>query len=319
MFELFVGDVYQSLAVEATKHNKDAVLVTSSNVDSFLKSPTGTAYSSIGDINDLNVFLELCSKADKIYYRPPNNWSDISSNNQSKKFTEIILAGLSQYIPVDGLQTILDQTQCFDHDFLKDHRKTNSTQLWFAGCSITNGVGVSENQAFKEIISQELKLEYSDISLSGSSILWQSDQICRSDIQSNDIVLWGLTSQHRLPVFDQTVVHLHSRLYELTPEIKSKFPIDLLDDPTLIYHNILAVRRVYNFCKKVRAQLVILGLMHDFDNMYLHYNVPAFKQLMFWPKQYPDVGTDGEHPGPLSHVMIAKEFLKYIDCSEFIC
>ena len=120
MFELFIGDVSQLLADEATKHDKDAVLITLSNVDNFLKTPTGTAYSSIGDIENLDIFLQLCSKADKIYYRPPKSWSTIDSSNKEKQFTEIIIAGLSQYIPVDGVQKIIDQTQYFHDNFLKD-------------------------------------------------------------------------------------------------------------------------------------------------------------------------------------------------------
>ena len=324
MFELFVGDVHQSLADEATKYNDNAVLITSLNVDDFLKTPTGTAYTSLGDVVDLNVFLQLCSKADKIYYRPPKKWSDFNSDNKSKEFTEILLAGLSQHIPVDGLQKILDQKQYFNDDFLKDHRKTDQPQLWFAGCSITYGIGVSEDQTFKEIISQKLKLEYSDLSRPGSSIRWQSDQICRSNLKHNDIVLWGLTSQHRLPVFDQKVVHLISRLYEVEPEMKSKFPIDLLDNTTLMYHNILAVKRAHHFCQAIGAQLVILGLCYDFDNIYLHYGVPTFRQLMFWPKEYQDLGTDDEHPGTQSHQMFAEEFLNfynqlYLDHASVIC
>ena len=309
MFELFIGDVSQLLADEATKHDKDAVLITLSNVDNFLKTPTGTAYSSIGDIENLDIFLQLCSKADKIYYRPPKSWSTIDSSNKEKQFTEIIIAGLSQYIPVDGVQKIIDQTQYFHDNFLKDTRKTDSSQLWFPGCSITYGSGVSKNQAFKEIIAQELNLEYSDLSQPGSSIIWQSDQICRADIRRDDIVLWGLTSHHRLPVFTQTVIHFIS--HNSNAKLKFQFPIELLDSTTLMYHNILAVRRAYNFCKKIGARLVILGLIPDYDNIYLHYNVPTFRQLIFVQDQYIDLGTDNIHPGPQTHQMFAKEFLKF--------
>jgi hypothetical protein len=308
MFELFIGDIDQSLANEATSHNKDAVLITSSTVDDFLKTPTGTAYSSLGDIDNLDIFLQLCSQADKIYYRPPIKWSDSSSGNKSKELTELILAGMSTSIPVDGIDEITDQKKYFNEDFLQDHRKTHLPQLWITGCSITNGTGVSENQTFKEIIAQELKLEYSDLSRPGSSIIWQSDQIIRSDLKCNDIVLWGLTSPNRLPVFDQDIIHLSISQYRKSA--LKKFPIELLDNTTLMYHNILAVKRVYNFCQKIGAQLVILGLMYDFDNTYLHYDIPAFKQLMFWPKKYPDLGTDNEHPGPQSHQMFAREFLE---------
>lgn len=341
MFELFIGDIYQSLADEATAYNADAVLITSLNVDSFLKTPPKTAYSSIGDIVDSDVFFQLCSRANKIYYRPPIKWSDEHAGNKSKKITETILAGLSQHIPIDGIQKIIDQKSVFNNDFLEDHRKTNLPQLWFTGCSITYGIGVSKDQTFREIIAQELKLEHSNLSHPGSSIIWQSDQICRADIKHNDIVFWGLTSQHRLPVFDPEVhaelaltkpvslalleweqsqadrniepaiIHLISGIYKRKPDLKSKFPIDLIDNTTLTYHNILAVRRAYNFCKKIGAQLVILGLMRDVDKIYLYYDVPVFKESISCTKKHLDLGTDALHPGPQTHQMFANEFLEF--------
>jgi hypothetical protein len=330
MFELFVGDLHQSLPKAVKKYDRNTLLLKGWNVDAFLKvpTPTGTAYASIEDIR-ADRFLTVCNKADKIYYRPSEAWLDLNSDNNSKKITEAILAGLSQYIPVDGIQKIIDQKPYFNDDFLKSHRKTDLPQLWFSGCSITYGRGVFKDQTFKEIIAQKLRLQYTDLSHPGSSIIWQSDQICRSDIKTNDIVFWGLTTQHRLPVFDpayerqnigfaqgindveSAVIHIYSRIYEREPKLKFKFPNDLIDSTTLIYHNILAVRRAYNFCQKIGAQLVILGLMYDVDNIYLHYNVPAFRQSMIWPKKYPDVGTDATHPGPKSHQMFATEFLDF--------
>ena len=338
MFELFIGDVDQSLADQATAHSKAAVLITSANVNDFLDAPIGTAYSSLGDIVDPNLFFRLCSKADKIYYRPPIKWSDHSAGNDSKRLTEALLAGLSQYISVDGIEKISDQKIYFNYDFLRDKRKTHLPQGWFVGCSITYGVGVDQDQTFRHIIAKKIPLEFTNLSRPGSSIIWQSDQICRSDVRPQDIVFWGLTNQNRLPVFNyelhasqktvyrwQTmestnsdttrqqeppVIHLNTGIFRKEPQLITKFPIDLIDNDTLTYHNILAVRRAYNFCQKVGAKLVILGLMHDNDSVYLHYDVPVFRQMIFWPKKYPDLGTDNEHPGSQSHQMFAREFLE---------
>jgi len=330
MFELFVGDLHQSLSKAVKKYDRSTLLLKGWNVDAFLKAPTptGTAYVSMQDIG-IDRFWKVCNKADKIYYRPSKAWLDSNYNSVGKKQTEAILAGLSQHIPVDGIEQILGQKSYFSDDFLKSHRRTDLAQLWFCGCSITYGRGVFKDQTFKEIIAQKLRLQYTDLSHPGSSITWQSDQICRSDLKTNDIVFWGLTSQHRLAVFDpayvrqnigfaqgaddveSAVIHLYSRIYEREPKLKSKFPNDLLDNLTLTYHNILAVRRAYNFCQKIGAQLVILGLMYDVDNIYLNYNVPAFRQSMVWPKEYPDLGTDETHPGPKSHQMFANEFLDF--------
>jgi hypothetical protein len=330
MFELFVGNLRHSLPKAVKKYDKNTYLIRGWNVDAFLKAPTptGTGYVSMEDIQAVR-FLKVCNRANKIYYRPPEEWLDPNSNSVGKKQTEAILAGLSQHISVDGIEKIIGQKSHFSDDFLKSHRRTDLSQLWFCGCSITYGRGVFKDQTFKEIIAQKLRLKYTDLSHPGSSIIWQSDQICRSDLKPNDVVFWGLTSQHRLPVFDPTyerqnigfaqgaddvesaVIHLYSRIYEREPKLKSRFSNDLLDNTTLIYHNILAVKRAYNFCQKVGAKLVILGLMYDVDNIYLNYNVPAFRQSMVWPKEYPDIGTDETHPGPKSHQMFATEFLDF--------
>jgi hypothetical protein len=309
MLELFVGDIYETLAIEAQAYNANAFLITPLNLDSFLNDSGGVGYTSLADIGDHELFFQLCNKIDKLYYRPPTKWS----HPDQQYYTEHVLAWISQFKNIDGSEYLLKTNQQFSQDFLQDTRKTNQCQLWAVGCSITFGVGVDTEQTYREIISQELNLEHSNLSCPGSSIVWQSDQICRADLRPNDIVIWGLTSQHRIPVFhNNTIIHLNSQLYKKYPELISKFPIDLLDNNTLSYHNVLAVRRAYHFCQKVGAKLVILALVPDFNNLYLHYNVPVFRHLMpVHHLEYIDLGRDNIHPGPKQHKIFAKEFLAF--------
>ena len=202
--------------------------------------------------------------------------------------------------------------QKFDSDFLQDKRKTDQSQLWIVGCSIAHGVSVQPEQSYKEIVSHKLNLTYSDLSCPGSSITWQSDQICRSDIRSSDVIFWGLTTQDRIPVFYlDKVMHLNNHTYVIYPKLNSKFPLELLDNDTLTYHNILAVRRAYNFCQKINAKLVILGLMHDPNNVFVHYDVPVFQQIgRPQPDSFVDFGADKMHPGPEQHKIYANKFLE---------
>jgi hypothetical protein len=309
MFDLFVGDVYKSLAIESKKHDPDSILVSKSNLTEFLTTPKGTVYSSLADIGDYSTFRDLCASAKNIYYRPPAVWS----HNNQKIQTEEILIWLSQYKFVDGIDQLFNKSHLLNTDLLHSSRISSQKQLWITGCSVTNGTGVNLNESFKELVSTKLKLHYTDLSCYGSSIMWQSDQICRSDIQSEDLVFWGLTGQHRIPVFENNVVHLYGLIYEKNPEYKLKFPIDLLDNESLLYHNVLAVRRSYNFCKKIGAKLVILGLMPDPKNAWQYYNVPVFRQLtpLHYPECYVDLGFDNAHPGPKQHKIFAEEFLKF--------
>jgi hypothetical protein len=307
MLELFVGDIYEDLAQQATAHNANALLITSDNYKDFLHKSSAVGYTSLADIGDHEQFFQLCHAVDQIYYCPPTAWS----HPDQQTYTEHVLAWVSQYRHIHGYDHLLAKNQALSQDFVQDTRKTDQPQLWIAGCSITYGVGVELDQTYRHIVSQQLGLEHSNLSWPSSSIIWQSDQICGADIRPNDVVFWGLTSTHRIPVWHKDkVMHLNSRQYEKYPELIKKFPIDLLDNPTLSYHNVLAVRRAYNFCKKAGAKLVALILLPDFENLFLHYNVPVLKYLRPTHHEFVDLGTDNIHPGPEQHKIFAKEFLK---------
>jgi hypothetical protein len=308
MFSLFIGDVYETLANQAKSFDSDAVFISKDNIEEFICSPAGVAYTSLADVNDHELFFQLCNLANAIYYRPPSKWSSA----EHKYYTEHTLAYVSQYRTIDGFDHLLEKNKKFNVDFLQDTRKTEQSQLWAVGCSITFGVGVGINEKYSKILSNKLDLEESNLSCPGSSIIWQSDQICRSDIRANDIVVWGLTANNRIPVmYDDKVFHLNTLRYTQHPELKTKFPIDILDNDTLCYHNILAVRRAFNFCQKAKAKLVILGLILDWDSLYLCYQVPVFRCITPIHRKYIDLGWDQQHPGPEQHKIFAKEFLTF--------
>ena len=187
-------------------------------------------------------------------------------------------------------------------------------QIWAVGCSITHGVGVATEQTWKHLVSNTLALPYTDLSASGSSVLWQSDQICQSQIQSGDLVLWAITVPPRLPVIrDQDLFHLTPGEYHHDPQINQEFPIDLLTHPTLVYHNIQAVRRAENICKLVGARLIVQSVLYDFDNARDLYGVRDYCASCSSPDQWQDLGTDSMHPGPKQHGIFAKTFLTLID------
>lgn len=309
MFNLFIGDVGEYLSHAAQNYDAASVLIDSTNFNSFLKKPNATGYTSVGDIENLTNFLNLCLAADSIFFVPPDHWSKI----ESRQWTESILLFVSQYTIVHNLNLIKNKHKFLSSivDHLADSRKTDSSQLWAVGCSITHGVGVSEEESWKYHAAQSLKLEYSSLSCSSSSIVWQANQICQSDIRTGDIVFWGLTSHQRIDVItnNQSLLHLQQSRYTETPNLITQFPPDILTSTSLIYHNIVAIKSAYNFCKKIGAKLVILGLMYDWDSVYNLYNIPVFRQYLVWPNEYVDLGTDNQHPGPLQHKLFAKEFV----------
>lgn len=197
----------------------------------------------------------------------------------------------------------------FSNSVLVDHRKSESPQIWAVGCSITVGLGVLPDQSWKHIVQRHLNLPMSSLCQVGSSIIWQSDQIIQSDIRANDIVFWGLTGQHRLPVIvNNKVFHYTPGSYMFYPNEVKELDPRILSTPTLAWHNIMAVRRASNFCSKVGAKLIILGVLNDHDNVNVHYNVPNFEQVI--KDDLIDYGSDQRHPGPLQHKKYAEIFLE---------
>jgi len=319
MFELFVGDIGEYLADIAKQYDPKASLLivdtdTAANVPTF-----GTFYTSIGDVGHANLKI-LAQHANKIHYHPPVTWSDEKNGKSFQKFyTEEILSLVDPKKVLTNLELIAQEFDYFDQDFCQATRTSDDPHLWISGCSITAGVGVVHEDTWKHIVSTKLKLPMVDLSKGSTSILWSADQICLADIKKNDVVFWGLTSHGRLPViFEHSSGKL--RLEHLTvghylkgsnTAISKYIPIEFIDSATLAYHNIMAIRRVYNFCKKVGAKLVILGLLPDKKFLYKFYHVPVFKQYMTNSEYFKDIGFDRQkHPGPLSHQDYAKHFLE---------
>jgi len=318
VFELFVGDVGEYLANIAKQHNPNAMLLVA-DAPNTIDIPThGVFYTSIGDVGHQNL-KTLVDYASDVHYYPPTTWSDeIARSSLQKYYTEEILSLVTPDKVVTNLELVAQEFNYFDQDFCQDYRKSNEPQLWISGCSITAGVGVNHNDTWKYIVANELNLPMIDLSQPGSSIMWSADQICLADIVKDDVVFWGLTTHERLSIVIERklhklkLLHINAGSYHLYKNmIKDVMPLEILDSATLAYHNIMAIRRVYNFCKKIGAKLVILGLLPTDKFLYKFYHVPVFKQYMTTSESFKDIGFDKDgHPGPLSHQEYAKNFLE---------
>lgn len=322
MFNLFIGDISEYLGVHAQNIDSSAQLITQENFKSFLKTPVSSGYASLGDFDNFKDFLYLCSCAKSITYCPPDCWSDIkysSNNNPSEwglqQWTEYAIGHVSRRIDVTGLP-IPDKYQFLQDSLLLDHRRSNSRQIWTAGCSVTNGVGIEKHQTFGYLIHQQTGLPLSDLSISGASIPFSADQILRSNLKPDDIVLWGITTWNRYSYAINNTVH---RIYASTDTGKVsgnldqqfKF-IDELDSVNTIYHDVIAIRQVHNVCELMGVKLIMLGVILDFDNYNRLIDFKNFKQSIAWTgQQYVDLGTDNLHPGPKQHQIFATEFLEF--------
>lgn len=316
---LFVGDCTEELADAAKKFDNSAHLIDFSNFDSYLESSDDniTAYTSAADLpkisKDRAVFYEILKKADKIYYRPPQRWSDHDpefSPISQQRLTEFFLHLTNQEKHnVDGLN--LTPYACTPYLSLQDTRINNESQLWIAGCSFTAGIGVNENERYAVKVAQLFGGKFSDLSKSASSMEYSADQILRSDIRKNDTVVWTLTSEYRAPYWDRDAqealgINSHSL------KVKKTTKADDVTDETRLYKAIISFNQVANFCTKIGARLVAVPNLICTEQLLLLLSThPCYYQLPYQTK-YIDIGNDGEHPGPKHNQWYADQIKKIL-------
>lgn len=315
MIKIYVGDVTEDLCQAAQKESSNAILITSENCQCL---EPGIYYLSLGDVSSISQFIHTLNQADELVYVPVDHWSDEKNNHSDmKKWTEFYLRGFDKCSKF----TISDVSHLSQTKFLKlvDVRKTENSQLWIAGCSVTYGMGVEPDQRYGQIIANELNMPVSFLSFPGSSIEWAADQILRSDIRTGDIVVWGITSVVRFPFYhNNKVEHLNPRYYELIPEFNKIVDISRLDEEDLIYRSVTKIHQVLNYCNKIGARLCFAGLLVTPDFLPYLIDLPNYTQFFGHPEYvdkkhfFLDFGSDNLHPGKLTHEWYAKILLEKI-------
>jgi hypothetical protein len=199
-----------------------------------------------------------------------------------------------------------------------DKRKSNKKTLWTAGCSMTVGVGVDQKERWGTLLSNMLGLPETSLSLGGSSIYWASDQILRSDIRKDDIIVWGLTNVPRVEISDNW--KLSPYVVQSYADCKKKYwNLDYFDSETLTLKCILSILHVINFCQKIGAELYLVNLLdltwipticNDYENFIdLTADLKITEDINI---SFIDLGTDNHHPGPKQHQQYAEKIFNFI-------
>lgn len=325
MKHLIVGDVTEYLAIQATKFNSSAQLITENNVNDFLTSDRGVFYSSLGDFSKAKVFCEMLWAADQITYCPPpdNVWSDRNFAPDSRfsietetrehlyQWSYIKRKPISGLDIPDFLDPVFDNTLCFNP------RITDRTQIWNYGCSITVGIGVEKHQTYGCLLSQRLNLPISTIAHEGSSIRWASDQIMSSDIKKDDIIIWGLTSVNRFGYFlhDGRYYHVLASFLDNYPLMNNLFESTRLISPDVSYEALRAILTANNFCQKLGAHLIIIGVMPSYT---LDKEIKNYKNFIPTDRKFIDLGDDDMHPGTKHHEFYVAKILDYMQTHQLI-
>lgn len=303
---VYIGSEDLYLSEEVLKINSNATLLTSNN---FKNLANGIYYTSLADAGSTENFVKILQQADSIIYLPPDNWS----HNKMQFFTEQYLKNFSYNKNIKNFNRSVATNDYAKMLKLADTRKTELKQIWVVGCS-NNTIAISENERYGQLLSNELNLPVSFLTEHGSSIIWQADQILRSDIRQDDIVFWGLPECSRLPLWfndENKVKHAWSVRYNIQPWASNKVPLDYLFE--LEYQSITNIFQIIKYCKQCNIKLIMATLFEDeflqeaLSNESNYINLAGIYSDYY---QYLDFGKNDDHPGPKTHKFFAEQFLK---------
>lgn len=302
---LFVGNSDLESFEQAKNLNNNLITIFPKDISDLNLIPVG--YASLSD-HTLENFLSILAHATSIHYIHSSTWDSI----ETKIKTESWIRYFSHHKPVYNLESTVSLPALT----LADTRKTDLPQVWAAGCSFTAGVGVADKERWATIAADHLGYPISLLAHDGASIAWAADQLLRSDIRENDIILWGLTGIGR-------VSYYNGKTYEFTvnhPSSDGVITNRYLSSDHLFYQSIGKIEQVITRAKDLKATLIIL--MFPFytehqETILIEY----LSQFNFFVPGYTfgqgvsfiDLGTDRSHPGPQQHRHWANIVLNRLD------
>lgn len=204
---------------------------------------------------------------------------------------------------------------------LKEKRLNNDPVLWVAGCSITAGTGINESDRYGKLLADKLNLSEVLLAKGGSSILYSADQLLRSDIRSNDIVVWGLTNIPRVEIFDTNATDFRPVTitgYDSIDKSLQYWNLNYFSSSTQSLLCIRMILQVINFCKKIGAKLYLANML---DITWIPVILSGYNNFINFVKEvdltcsttFIDLGSDNLHPGPKQHRYYAEKIFNLIE------
>lgn len=311
MLAILISDNSEFIANYAEVHRPGSKLLTIDNQHLLGADSTEVFYTSLADL-PWNQLLSVCLKANEVIFCAPPNWESESLKENTELFLRNLV--LHHNVLVKGFADRLDKHNILS---LKNTRNTDGNQLWIAGCSYAAGRGLESSQdRYAVHLSKMLQLPYCDLSEVATSIQWSADQILRSDLQPNDIVVWGLTSVNRAAYHTNGQIWFaNSRTIENLPAFEKSYFTKLILDDNIVFDAVKTIKQVINVCSKIGCNLVIFS-----------HNGMSIPEHQFILKSYLEVEScflnissvddsaplSTAHPGPTTNKKWAKEIFDFI-------
>lgn len=258
-------------------------------------------HTSLGDMSSADI-IELSKNFSTI------NFVDEKFDRSSDiyKETAILLNYLSWSKHVTNFAVDLPVT--FD-----DHgidQRPNEPTLWVFGCSHSHGVGLLPNEKrFGEIVAESLNLPLMLISKPGSSLNWSARNLVAASIKPNDVVIWQLTTPHRISQYNG-VETIETMLARSTDPCL----LEVFDDHQVFFNQINLLNFGVRYLRSIGVKFVMTSLLPKLENFFYEYldEYSKYPEYCYTPGCQLDLGTDRVHAGPLSHRALAQRLLDHV-------
>lgn len=182
--------------------------------------------------------------------------------------------------------------------------------LWVFGCSHSHGVGLATGEKnFGDILSTELSLPLKLITKPGSSIDWSFNHLINANIQSNDIVIWQLTTPERL-----SDLHNYNELpNELLLKEADISVVNFYSDTRIFYKQLCFLNSGVNYLRSNKIKFLLTSLDGFSELAYqLRTEYTKHPEYVYLPGFQEDLGYDNIHVGPKSHKNLALGMLNHL-------
>lgn len=262
--------------------------------------PNEEYYTSLGDISAADI-LTISKHFDLINFIPHG----FDTTEPIYHETIILLTYLQHKIQVNNLtinplNTFVDNT---DITF----RPTGPT-MWVFGCSHSHGIGLLPNELrYSDILSRELNLPLKSITKPGSSTRWALRHLINASIQSDDLVIWQITTPGRISLAGTPPTEL---MLSTSP---NQHLLEVYTDDQIYFDHMSPINYGVQYLRAKDVNFVLTSievasaLFYDYKKEYVKY-----KEYCYSPGFNVDTGTDGVHFGGLSHKNLALSLLNHI-------
>lgn len=262
-------------------------------------------HTSVGDMSTSDIitvsnFFDEIELIDHGFDHDSPNWLE----------TKILLNYLCHKKPVINFTQQFPKTFTCDSNFVPNAKGNN---LWIFGCSHSHGIGLtSPDQRFGSLISQHLNLTPIFVTQPGSSLQWSLRHLVNSNINNNDVVVWQITTPHRLTLYNG----------DLTKEIilagsKDRCLLDVFDDQQMFFHHCSLLNYGVKYLRSKNARFVMVSILDQQKLFYCYLDeYTKYPEYCYTPGSYLDLGTDSLHLGPLSNKAIAHSIINHLQCND---